>query len=86
MDALGISTSARERVLSAWVTMTLAHTHGLIVQRHTLDAHFLIGAFFKPVTRRIRVLNYSLFLCPVIGRIFSLICSQAESGFPYPNK
>jgi hypothetical protein len=48
MDALGISPSARERVLSAWTIMTLAHTHGLVVQRRTLDAHFLNQAFFRP--------------------------------------
>ena len=48
MDTLGISPSPRERVFSAWVTMTLAENHGLDFQRRTLYAHFLKRVVYRP--------------------------------------
>ena len=48
MTALGIPPSAQSHVISAWVHMTLNHTHGLVTQRRSLDAHLIAQAFQLP--------------------------------------
>ena len=48
MTALGIPPSAQSHVISAWVHMTLNHTHGLVTQHCSLDAHLIAQAFQRP--------------------------------------